>query len=392
MSWKTSIMVQRAEFVSLASVEGQSFSEACFRFGISRKTGYKWMNRFTSEGEAGLTDRSRRPKKSPGKSSTKTESMVVTLRGKHPRWGGRKLRQRLLDLDRKKVPSASTITSILGRHGLLSELEGAGQPRAIQRFERASPNELWQMDFKGHFPMVGGGRCHPLTVLDDHSRYSIGIRACGNEQGVTVMQELVGMFRQYGLPIQMLMDNGSPWGDEGGQPWTVVTSWLVRLGIRVTHIRPHHPQTQGKDERFHRTLKAEVLRDRSHLDLSACQRDFDPWREVYNRERPHEALGMKVPASRYRMSERRYPEVLPSVEYGSEMQVRRVQSNTVISFRGHLVRIGKAFIGQPVGLLPSREDGLYEIFYCEQRIGWIDIRDAEANQGRTANMLRHMDK
>jgi transposase InsO family protein len=392
MSWKSSIMVQRSEFVRLASVEGQEFSEACSRFGISRKTGYKWMNRFREEGESGLADRSRRPKKSPDKSSKKTESMVVKLREKHPRWGGRKLRQRLLDLDRRNVPSASTITSILGRHGLLSEVDGAGEQLTVQRFERESPNELWQMDFKGHFAMVGGGRCHPLTVLDDHSRYSIGIRACDNEQACTVMSELVTMFRQYGLPVQMLMDNGSPWGDCGGQSWTIVTSWLVRLGIRVSHIRPHHPQTQGKDERFHRTLKAEVLRDRSHLDLSACQRDFDPWREIYNRERPHESIGMKVPASRYRLSERRYPEVLPSVEYGSEADVRRVQTNSVIRFRGHTIRIGKAFIGQPVGLLPSQTDGFYEVFYCHQRIGWIDLRQAEANPKRNLTMLRDLDK
>ena len=391
MSWKSSIMVQRLEFVILASVEGQEFSEACSRFGISRKTGYKWMTRFREEGESGLADRSRRPEKSPGKSSTKTESMVVKLREKHPRWGGRKLRQRLLDLDRRNVPSASTITSILGRYGLLSELDGAGERRTVQRFERESPNELWQMDFKGHFAMVGGGRCHPLTVLDDHSRYSIGIRACENEQACTVMSELVTMFRQYGLPVQMLMDNGSPWGDSGGQPWTIVTSWLVRLGIRVSHIRPHHPQTQGKDERFHRTLKAEVLRDRSHLDLSACQRDFDPWRDIYNRERPHEALGMEVPASRYRLSERRYPEELPSIEYGTALEVRRVQTPGLMRFKGYEVRIGKAFRGQPVGLRSTTTDGLYEVFYCHQRIGWADIRAACGSSGKRVSMLHKMD-
>lgn len=385
------MMVQRSEFVRLASVEGQEFLEACSRFGISRKTGYKWMRRFREEGESGLADRSRRPQKSPGKSSMKTESMVVKLREKHPRWGGRKLRQRLLDLDCRNVPSASTITSILGRHGLLSEFDGAGERRTVQRFERESPNELWQMDFKGHFALVGGGRCHPLTVLDDHSRYSIGIRACENQQAGTVMRELVTMFRQYGLPVQMLMDNGSPWGDSGGQPWTIVTSWLVRLGIRVSHIRPHHPQTQGKDERFHRTLKAEVLRDRSHLDLSACQGDFDPWRDIYNRERPHEALGMKVPASRYRLSERRYPEELPAIEYGTELEVRRVQSSGLMRFQGYEVRIGKAFTGQPVGLRSITTDGLYEVFYCHQRIGWVDIRGTCVSPRKTVIMLHKMD-
>ena len=384
-------MVQRAEFVRLASVEGQEFAEACSRFGISRKTGYKWMTRFKEEGESGLADRSRRPKKSPGQSSKKTESMVLKLREKHPQWGGRKLRQRLLDLDQLNVPSASTITSILGRHGLLSELDGAGDRHALQRFERENPNELWQMDFKGHFAMVGGGRCHPLTVLDDHSRYSIGIRACENEQASTVKRELVTMFRQYGLPVQMLMDNGSPWGDPGGQPWTIVTSWLLRLGIRVSHIRPHHPQSQGKDERFHRTLKAEVLRGRSHLDLLACQVAFDPWREVYNRERPHESLGMKVPASRYRLSGRSYPEELPAIEYGTELEVRRVQSTGLMRFKGYVVRIGKAFTGQPVGLMRSVTQGLYEVFFCHQRIGWVDIRSADASRGKTVTMLHKMD-
>jgi transposase InsO family protein len=384
-------MVQRFEFVKLASVEGQEFSEACSRFGISRKTGYKWMARFREEGESGLVDRSRRPERSPEKSSAKTESMVVKLREKHPCWGGRKLRKRLLNLERRDVPSASTITSILDRHGLLSEIDGAGERRTVQRFERESPNELWQMDFKGHFAMVGGGRCHPLTVLDDHSRYSIGIRACENEQASTVMAELVTMFRQYGLPVQMMMDNGSPWGDPGGQPWTIVTSWLVRLGIRVSHIRPHHPQTQGKDERFHRTLKAEVLRDRSHLDLSACQRDFDPWRDIYNRERPHEGIGMNVPASRYRLSERRYPEELPLIEYGTELEVRHVQSTGLMRFKGYEVRIGKAFRGQPVGLRPTTTEGLYEVFYCHQRIGWADIRSARGSSRKAVSMLHKMD-
>ena len=391
MSWKSSIMEQRIEFVRLASVEGQAFSEACSRFGVSRKTGYKWMARFKAEGESGLADRSRRPKKSPGKSSRKTESMVVKLREKHPRWGGRKLRQRLIDLERQKVPSASTITSILGRHGMLSEVDGAGERRTVQRFERASPNELWQMDFKGHFAMVGGGRCHPLTVLDDHSRYSIGLRACENQQATTVMRELVTMFQQYGLPVQMLMDNGSPWGDSGGQPWTIVTSWLIRLGIRVTHIRPHHPQTQGKDERFHRTLKAEVLRDRSHLDLPACQSDFDPWRDIYNRERPHEALGMMVPASRYRLSERRYPEKLPSIEYGLDLDVRRVQSDGLTRFKGFKVRIGKAFTGQPIGLRTLATDGFYEVIYCHQRIGWVDLRNVGADPSKTLTMLHKLE-
>jgi transposase InsO family protein len=349
MSWSVSKMSERAEFVRLAQVPGQEFKQACERFRISRKTGYKWLKRWQAEGDAGLVDQSRRPKESPGKSAVKVEASVLKLRGEHPRWGGRKLRQRLLDQGQVGVPSASTITAILDRQGLLSEIDGAGQPRGYQRFEHASPNDLWQMDFKGHFALVGGGRCHPLT------------------------------------------DNGAPWGDEGGQPWTIVTSWLVRLGIRVSHIRPHHPQTQGKDERFHRTLKAEVLRERSFRDLAACQVEFDPWREVYNQERPHEALGLKVPSSRYRLSARGYPETLPVIEYGSGVEVRKVRTDNLISFHGYKIRIGKAFKGSPVGVRATSTEGLYEVFYCEQRIGWANLRDAEHGAGRTLSLVRSLE-
>lgn len=376
----------------MAGAEGQEFKAACERFGISRKTGYKWLSRFRSEGAAGLLDRSRRPQESPGQVPLKVERKVLELRREHPCWGGRKLRQRLVDLGHLDVPSASTITAILGRHGLLSALDGAGQSRGWQRFEHARPNDLWQMDFKGHFAMLGGGRCHPLTVLDDHSRYSIGLRACANEQGATVMQELASMFRTYGMPVQMLMDNGSPWGDEGGQPWTIVTSWLVRLGIRVSHISPHHPQTQGKEERFHRTMKAEVLRDHQLRDLSGCQQKFDPWREVYNHERPHESLGMKVPASRYRRSDHSYPEVLPAIEYGSDLEVRRVRTDSLISYRGYRIRIGKAFKGEPIGLRSSPQDGLYEIFYCQQRVGWADLRDVTLRGSQTVSLIRQLEE
>lgn len=391
MSWKESAASQRAEFIRLTQEAGQEFKEACEVFGISRKTGYKWLKRWRAEGDAGLVDQSRRPKMSPVKSGEKVEARVLELRARHPRWGGRKLRRRLLDIGDIEVPSASTITAILGRNGLLSEEDGAGQPRAYQRFEHAAANDLWQMDFKGHIGMSGGGRCHPLTVLDDHSRYSIGLRACANEQAATVISELTMMFRQYGLPVRMLMDNGSPWGDEGGQPWTIVTSWLVRLGIRISHIRPRHPQTQGKDERFHRTLKAEVLSRQDFVNLAACQQMFDPWREIYNRERPHESLKLNVPQSRYTPSTRRYPEVLPAVEYSSDKRVRKVRTDYLISFQGHRIRIGKAFIGECVGVCASVVEGIYEVYYCQQQIGWIDFRTVEKGSSGTLSLSRKIE-
>ncbi|HZP91789.1 MAG TPA: DDE-type integrase/transposase/recombinase [Burkholderiales bacterium] len=171
------------------------------------------------------------------------------------------------------MPAASTISSILKRHGLIDPAHSLSH-RAFQRFQRERPNALWQMDFKGHFP-VGALRCHPLTALDDHSRFSVALRACGDEQSRTVQHELTDCFRRYGLPEQMLMDNGSPWGDDAAHVLTVFTVWLIRLGVGVIHARPYHPQTQGKAERFHRTLKAELLNHCLFGDLAQCQRHFD---------------------------------------------------------------------------------------------------------------------
>jgi transposase InsO family protein len=288
------------------------------------------------------------------------ERQILKLRSKHPTWGGRKLRCRLQSLGHADVPAASTITEILRRHGQLDP-QRADQPRDWQRFEHASPNDLWQMDFKGHFALIRDGRCHPLTVLDDHSRYSLSLRACGDECGTTVQAELTRVFRHYGLPRRMTMDNGPPWGFEDGETWTRLTAWLIRLGVRVTHGRPYHPQTQGKDERFHRTLKLELLSQRSFSSLGDCQQAFDPWRLMYNTERPHEALGMATPASRYRPSGRSFPEVLPPIEYASDVQVRKVSEGR-ISFRNRDIRVGKAFNGHPVGVR-GIDEGIYEVLY-----------------------------
>lgn len=189
------------------------------------------------------------------------------------------------------VPAASTITDILRRHGRLSEDE-ASKHKAWTRFEHEAPNQLWQMDFKGHFPM-GQGRCHPLTVLDDHSRFSLGLIACSNERTETVQRGLTSLFRRYGLPDRILADNGSPWGSNGEHRYTQLNVWLLRLGIITSHGRSYHPQTQGKEERFHRTLKAELLRWEDFRNLTHCQRLFDAWRNKYNMERPHEALESK---------------------------------------------------------------------------------------------------
>ena len=376
MPWKEcSVVSSRREFVMAATQEGANISRLCRRFGISRDVGYKWIGRYKAEGMSGLLDRSRRPRHSPSRTGEAVERTVISLRKKHPAWGGRKLRRRLQDLGHKSVPSASTITEILRRHGMLDGKESS-KHRAFIRFEHPAPNDLWQMDFKGDFPLTTKGRCYPLTILDDHSRFAIALRACTNQRTKTVRGQLTSVFRRYGLPRRILTDNGSPWGSDSAHRYTPLVAWLMRLGIGVTHARPYHPQTQGKEERFHRTLQAEVIRYYSFVDIQACQRRFDPWREVYNLERPHEALDMETPATRYRESDREFPEVLPRIEYGPEHTIRKVDARGGIRIDGSVCKISKAFRGYAIGLRPTSKDGCYAVYFCEQHIGNLDVRGA----------------
>jgi transposase InsO family protein len=364
----------REEFVVLARADGANVRELCRRFGVSPTTGYKWLERHRAEGREGLLDRSRRPQTSPERTVAAMEERILGLRDKNPAWGGRKLRRRLVELGEVAPPSASTITEILRRHGRL-DADHAAKHRAFIRFEHASPNDLWQMDFKGHFAMRRG-RCHPLTVLDDHSRFAVGLEACGDEQASTVEARLTAIFRRYGLPWRILVDNGSPWGDDAGSPHTRLTTWLMRLGVGVSHGRPYHPQTQGKAERFHRSLVAEVIIDRLFDDLADCQRRFDIWRHVYNAERPHEALDLAVPLTRYQASHRAFPEVLPTIAYDCGDCVRRVDAVGHIGWRNRRVHIGRAFRGHPVAIRPTIEDGHFNVYFCQHHIATIDLTEA----------------
>ncbi len=287
-----------------------------------------------------------------------------------PCLGGRKLARRLRDLGHTDVPAPSTVTAILRRHGLLDGPR-AGELRAFTRFEHERPNQLWQMDFKGHVP-CGVHRCHPLTVLDDCSRYNVTLAACPDERTATVRGRLEQAFRLHGLPERIAVDNGPPWGWGPGQRYTPLTVWLLRLGVRVSHSRPYHPQTLGKDERFHRTLREEALVE-PLADLASAQRRFDHWREVYNRERPHEALDGEVPAARYRPSERLYPETLPPIEYGPDDLVRKVGARGITALLGRAVRLPKAFRGEYVAFRPSESDGRFTVYFATIPIAEVDL-------------------
>ena len=371
MPWKAvSVMFLRKEFVTLAEVNMMSFSELCRRFNISRKTGYKWLNRYRQEGEVGLGDRSRRPHRIARRISASMEQEIVKLR-KGRYWGARKIRKRLQVLGRPAVPAASTITAVLHRHGMIDPDAPEGR-KNWQRFERSAPNDLWQTDFKAPVKTLGG-HLQPLTVLDDHSRYSLCVRALESQQTVPVQDAFTEMFRLYGLPNAMLMDNGSPWGGAERRPFTVFSVWLIRLGIQVIHSRPNHPQTLGKDERFHRTLERELISRQQWRDRVHLQTALDKWREQYNFERPHDSLDLEVPASRYQPSLRPFPEQLPPIEYPDAFHVRKVQDDGSISFRGRVFKVSKAFHRYPVGLRPTQIDGTFEVMFCHQRIANIDL-------------------
>ena len=374
MPWKArSIMSQREEFVALAGAGIESVTALCRRFGICRETGHKWLKRHRELGAAGLADRSRRPLTSPKRCEDRVEQAVLALRDEHPAWGGRKIRARLIALGRDDVPSASTITAILHRHGRITpEASEAATP--WRRFEHDSPNDLWQMDFKGPV-RLRRGTSFPLTILDDHSRYAVGLWSCGNQQLQTVRDRLTMVFRRHGMPCRMLTDNGPPWGcpDERGA-WTRLEIWLLKLGVLMIHGRPRHPQTQGKEERFHRTLEAELLRRAELRDHVHAQQEFDRWRGVYNLERPHEALGLKPPISRYAPSPRLFPEKLPACEPCPDDKPVRVTEGGRVRLSGKRWYLGHAWDQEVVGLRDGAND-TQEVRFGPYLIGTIDPHD-----------------
>jgi len=374
MPWKeSSVKSLRKEFVEFARNDG-NISRLCKRFGISRETGYKWIRRYVSEGEGALVDRSRRPLNSPGRVCESIEEIVLKIRSQHPAWGGRKIRRRLQDLNYSDVPAASTITAILKRHGVIDPF-ASQKSMGFKRFERQNPNDLWQMDFKGHVACPEG-RCHPLTVLDDHSRYSVVLKACLNERRETVQSSLIEAFRQYGLPNQMITDNGPPWGNYPYNRFTKLTIWLIRVGILISNSTPGHPETLGKDERFHRTLKAELLGESLPWRNAEVQRKFDQWRFEYNHHRPHEALNMEVPARRYQISKRNFPEVLSPIEYGPTDIVRKVHDKGIVFFKGQELRVPQALVGHLIAMRPREHcDGVFDLYFVRQLVMVINLND-----------------
>jgi transposase InsO family protein len=366
----------KLEFVRLAGADGANRRELCRRFGISATLGYRLLSRYAVQGEAGLLERSRRPRASPRTTPDQVEAAVMAVRADHPAWGGRKIAA-VLRRQGLAAPSPSTVTQILRRHGVALGTFGGGHQPFI-RFEHPAPNDLWQMDFKGHVALgSASGRLHPLTVLDDHSRFCLVLEACADQERQTVKSHLIKAFQRYGLPWRITADNGPPWGagmsgDGVDRSWTALGVWLLEQDVALSHSRPYHPQTQGKDERFHRTLKAEALSGPPFADLAQAARHLQAWRTVYNTQRPHQALDLDTPIERYAPSPRPYRDAVEPFAYGPDDHMRRVDDGR-ISFAGRRIRIPKAFSGKIVALRPTNTDGQYQLVFRTKTITTIDL-------------------
>ena len=361
-------MQEKIRFVMRASEVGKNMSALCREFGISRPTGYDWLKRYREEGSFGaLVELSRCPHTSPLATEERVEQRVVQLREQYG-WGGKKLE---VLLAREGVTlSVPTVNRILKRRGMI--LKKDSHRPAQKRFERASPNELWQMDFKGEFH-YRQGVCYPLSILDDHSRFAVGLHALESVKLEGVQRAVRKTFSCYGLPQALLMDHGTPWwSTTNGYGLTRFSVDLIRQGIQLIYSAVGHPQTQGKVERFHRTLSHRISHQGRPESLSQWERWAREFREEYNTIRPHEALGMKPPARLYRPSPRPYRENPPSWEYASTFQVKNLNSQGCLSHGGRYYFVCEALAKRRVAI--EVLDGKILVRYRHMYVREIDLR------------------
>jgi transposase InsO family protein len=365
---------ERADFIELVLSAACPFARACADFGVSRKTGYKWLARASAPRPQPLRDRTRRPRHSPGRTPPAVERAILDAHACHP-WGARKLHAFLCRGD-GPVPSRGTVHNVLARHGLAGPAAPKPPP---QRFERRAANDLWQMDFKGPLPGWPQPR-YLFSVIDDHSRYLLAVRLCRDMTMATAWAALWALFGTAGVPCAILSDNAFGSRGHGSSCPSWLEARLERLGVLHPHGRPGHPQTQGKVERYHRTLGREALgRLTPGRPDEEAQAALDGWRAEYNGVRPHDALGGGVPAGRWAPSERPRPLGLPAVKHPAGSEVRRVQARGEISWRGFELALGQGLAGEEVGLIEA--DGRLAVWYGTRRLRVIPV-DALA-KGRT---------
>jgi putative transposase len=374
MPWsETCAMDERMRFVIAASEDEAVMSELCAEFGISRQTGYKWLERYRAEGADGLKERSRAPHHHGRARDEALVAAVLALRERHPTWGPKKLRRRLgQGFPEAEAPASSTIGDWLRKEGLTQARRPRRRcpPFSSPFRSPEAPNDVWCVDFKGWFSTGDKKRCDPVTISDAMSRYLLRLEAVARTDGSHVQSEFDAAFCEYGLPLTIRSDNGPPFASVGAGGLSQLAVWWIKLGVKPERIEPGKPQQNGRHERMHRTLKADTA-DPPAATLAEQQLRFDAFRAVYNHERPHEALAFATPASLYRASERAYPRPLREPDYPAGTAVRRVRSNGVIKWAGDLVFVSETLIGEPVAV-EETETGEWLVRYAHVELGFID--------------------
>ena len=365
---------QRREFAEAAQ-QSSNFSALCREYRISRPTGYKWLRRYEA-GET-LDDHSRRPYSSPERISLELERQILEIRAENPGWGAKRIQCVLGRRGCEDLPCVKTVNNVLNRNGCISPEESAKR-KPYHRFERDECNKLWQTDFKGEFRMADQRYCYPLTILDDHSRFSIAIAPRLSTDNV-VIPAFRAAFSEFGLPDAILSDNGAQFaGFRNG--FTQFEKWLMSLDVLPIHGRVRHPQTQGKIERFHRTMKSELLQHTVMHDIGDAEEQFALWRRKYNEQRPHEALGMRCPAEVYEPSSRPVPETIPSFTYGGEFHVIKVNSWGYVRFDKWQVYLSETMAGEYVEFRPAPNGETF--FACFRN---YKIAEFDAHTGKRLN-------
>jgi len=377
MPWQeTDVVDQRSQFVLRAISGSEPFGELCLEFGISRKTGYKWKERFLCEGLSGLGDESRRPKTSPQELSETMVCQIVKLKHAHPRWGPRKLRAVLARTGSPSdLPSESSFKRVLAKAGLVEHRRrrtAGEQGRLTTPVRPERPNQVWTIDFKGWWYTRDKSRFEPLTIRDGYSRYLLCAQALVDACTETVREAMVRVFERHGLPEVIRSDNGSPFAARHSPlGLSRLSAWWLTLGIDLDRIAPGRPDQNGGHERMHRDVAVEV-EGRAENDPATQQAALDVWRQTFNDERPHEALGMRVPKQLYESSSRKYDAAPVELVYPTEHLVRKVSSRGDVKLMNHRVCISEALRGCDVGLEPLASDR-YAVWFCRLRLGEVDL-------------------
>lgn len=395
MPWRQSSPVsERLRFVEDVAKGGATFSELCFRYGISRKTGYQWWNRFAAAGVIGLEERSRRPKRSPAATSKRVVELLKRERRRHPRWGPKKL---LAVLARKhpdmRLPAVSTAARILKQEGLIKARRRRGRPARLLPQPAgwgSEPNALWTADHKGQFRVGDRRLCYPLTVADSYARFLLRVSACGSTCQKEAWPVFESAFREFGLPARILTDNGTPFGSTAIAGLSRLSVWWLKLGIQVERIDPGCPEQNGQHERMHRTLKEDATRP-PRSSMKAQQRRFDAFRREYNEERPHEAIDLRTPAEFYRASPRLYTKETPGLDYPLFYERRQVRQNGAIKWHGQFVFISEVLAGDPVGL-HEEGDGVWAVHFGPLLIGRLHAREGRLRRPSPAGSRRSRKK